>query len=78
VRVELRPPPHFKGLQAEPVHLPAGTDRGVLEIRFDPHSGPFNLPCPVHATTLDTKTPHTAEAFIEFVRPAVARSTVRE
>lgn len=78
VRVELRPPPHFKGLQAEPVHLPAGNDRGVLEIRFDPHSGPFNLPCPVHATTLDTKTPHTAEAFIEFVRPAVARSTVRE
>ena len=78
VRVELRPPPHLKGLRADPVNLPAGSDRGVLEIRFDLNPGPFNLPCPVRATTLDAKAPHTAEAFIEFVKPAVARSTARE
>jgi hypothetical protein len=78
VRVELRPPPHVKGLRAEPVNVPAGNDRGVLEIRFDANPGPFNLPCPVRATTLDVKAPHTAEAFIEFVKPAVARSAARE
>lgn len=78
MRVELRPPPHLKGLRADPVNLPAGSDRGVLEIRFDLNPGPFNLPCPVRATTLDAKAPHTAEAFIEFVKPAVARSTARE
>jgi len=78
VRVELRPPPHVKGLRAAPVNVPAGSDRGVLEIRFDANPGPFNLPCPVRATTLDAKAPHTAEAFIEFVKPAVARSAARE
>ena len=29
-------------------------------------------------TTLDAKAPHTAEAFIEFVKPVVARSAARE
>lgn len=74
VRVDLRPPLHMKGVRAEPVTVPAGSDRGVMEIRFDGSPGPFNLPCPVRATTLDAKRPHTAEAFIEFVKPAVART----
>jgi len=78
VRVELHPPPHFKGLRAAPVNLPAGSDRGVLEIRFDATLSAFNLPCPIRATTLDAKAPHTAEAFIEFVKPAVTSSTARE
>lgn len=78
VRVELRPPPHVKGLRAAPVNVPAGSDQGVLEIRFDANPGPFNLPCPVRATTLDAKAPHTAEAFLEFVKPVVARSAARE
>lgn len=78
VRVELRPPPHVTGLRAAPVNLPAGSDRGVLEIHFGANPGPFNLPCPVRATTLDVKHPHTAEAFIEFVKPAVARTSARE
>ena len=74
VRVELRPPPHVQGLRAAPVNVPASGDRGVLEIHFSANPGPFNLPCPVRATTLDAKAPHTAEAFIEFVKPAVART----
>jgi len=78
VRVELRPPPHVTGLRAEPVNVPAGSDRGVLEIQFNTNPGPFNLPCPVRATTLDAQHPHAAEAFIEFVKPAVARTSARE
>lgn len=78
VRVELRPPPHVTGLRAAPVNVPVGSDQGVLEIRFDANPGPFNLPCPVRATTLDTKHPHTAEAFIEFVKPVVARTSARD
>ena len=39
--------------RAVPVNVPAGTDRGVLEIQFGTNPGPFNLPCPVRATTLD-------------------------
>lgn len=75
VRVELRAPSHVTGLRADAVMVPAGSDRGVLEIHFNTNPGPFNLPCPVRATTLDTRRPHTAEAFIEFVRPAVAQTT---
>ena len=40
---------------AVPVNVPSGTDRGVLEIQFGTNPGPFNLPCPVRATTLDAK-----------------------
>lgn len=75
VRVELQAPAHVTGLRAAPVIVPAGSDRGVLEIQFAANSGPFNLPCPVRATTLDAKNPHTAEAFIEFVKPSVAQTT---
>lgn len=75
VRVELRAPSHVKGLRAAPVTVPAGSDRGVLEVHFAATAGPFNLPCPIHATTLDAKHPHTAEAFVEFVKPAVAQAS---
>ncbi len=75
VRVELRAPPHVTGLRAAAVTVPAGSDRGILEVHFAANAGPFNLPCPIHATTLDAKHPHTAEAFVEFVKPAVAQAS---
>lgn len=75
VRVELQAPPHVTGLRAEAVTVPAGRDRGVLKIQFAANAGPFNLPCPIRATTLDAKNPHTAEAFVEFVKPAVTQTT---
>ena len=75
VRVELQPPVHITGLRAAAVTIPAGTDRGVIEIHFAANAGPFNLPCPIRATTLDAKHPNTAEAFIEFVKPAVAQTS---
>ena len=78
VRVELRAPPHMQGVRAAAVELPAGRNQGVLEIHFSPNPGPFNLPCPVRATTLDAKRPHTAEAFLEFVKPSVAGLGARE
>ncbi|MEQ2010307.1 MAG: PPC domain-containing protein [Limisphaerales bacterium] len=75
VRVELQPPAHVAGLRAAAVTVPAGSDRGVIEIHFASNAGPFNLPCPIRATTLDAKHPNTAEAFIEFVKPAVAQTS---
>ena len=45
---------------------------------YPPHYtefGPFNLPFRIFATTLNAKHPHTAEAFIEFVKPAIAQTT---
>ncbi len=75
VRVELHPPAHVIGLRAAAVTVPAGSDRGVIEIHFAPNAGPFNLPCPIRATTLDAKHPNTAEAFIEFVKPAVIQTS---
>ncbi len=75
VRVELDAPAHVTGLRAAPVTVPAGSDRGVLEIQFAANAGPFNIPCPIRAITLDAKNPHTAEAFIEFVKPSVIQTT---
>ncbi|NBV21054.1 MAG: hypothetical protein EBS05_03910 [Proteobacteria bacterium] len=74
VRVELTVPAHVQGVRAEAATVPAGTARGVLEVSFNSAPGPFNLPFRIFATTLDPKTPHTAEAFVEFVKPAVTRT----
>jgi hypothetical protein len=48
-----------------------------LEVFFAPNAGPFNLPFPVRATTLDPKNAHTAEAFVEFISPTTATRTAR-
>lgn len=78
VRVELQPPAHVTGVRASAVTLPAGSTSGMLEVTFAANAGPFNLPFRIFATTLDAKTPNTAEAFIEFVKPSVAQTSVRE
>lgn len=74
VRVELTLPAHVQGVRAEPVTVIGGTGLGGLEVFFSASPGPFNMPIRVFATTLDLRQPHTAEAFIEFVRPAMART----
>lgn len=75
VRVELDLPPHVTGVRSAPVTVAAGSQRGVLEIQFTANPGPFNLPFRIFASTLDPKHPHTAEAFVEFVKPSVAQTT---
>lgn len=75
VRVELDLPPHVTGVRSAPVTVAAGSQRGVLEIQFGANPGPFNLPFRIFASTLDSKHPHTAEAFVEFVKSAVAQTT---
>lgn len=77
VRVQLQPPAHVIGVRAAVVTLPAGSTSGVLEVVFAANAGPFNLPFRIFATTLDAKAPHTAEAFVEFVKPAVAGVNTR-
>jgi hypothetical protein len=78
VRVEMQPPAHVAGVRSATVKLAAGSTSGALEVAFAANAGPFNLPFRIFATTLDTTAPHTAEVFIEFVKPAVARSAARE
>ncbi|MGE0606203.1 MAG: PPC domain-containing protein [Pirellulales bacterium] len=51
-RLELIVPPHISGVSAEPVILAEGEDRGVLSVRFDSASGPFNAPLLVRATAV--------------------------
>ena len=54
--------------------IAGGSQNGILEIHFAADAGPFNLPFPIRATTLDAKNPHTAEAFVEFVTPTVVQT----
>ncbi len=75
VRVELETPSHVTGVRSQPVTVPASSQRGVLEIQFAVNPGPFNLPFRIFATTLDAKNPHTAEAFVEFVKPTVVQTS---
>lgn len=77
VRVELQPPAHVRGVRSASVTIPGGSQQGVLEVFFAPNAGPFNLPFPVRATTLDPKNAHTAEAFVEFISPTTATRTAR-
>lgn len=75
VRVDMPPPAHITGLRAEAVTVTAGIDRGVIEIHFAANAGPFNIPCPIRAKTLDAKSQHTAEAFVEFVKATVFQTS---
>jgi len=73
----LQPPAHVRGVRSDNVTIPGGSQQGVLEVFFAPNAGPFNLPFPVRATTLDPKNAHTAEAFVEFISPTTATRTAR-
>lgn len=77
VRVELQPPGHVRGVRSASVTIPGGNQQGVLEVFFAPDAGPFNLPFPIRATTLNSRDPHTAEAFVEFIYPGTATRTAR-
>ncbi len=74
VQVELQVPAHVRGVRSATVTIAGGSQNGILEIHFAADAGPFNLPFPIRATTLDAKNPHTAEAFVEFVTPTVVQT----
>ncbi len=51
VRVELAVPAHIRGVSADPLLIPAGQERGILQVRFAaPPAGPFNMPLVLRAT----------------------------
>ncbi len=76
VRVELAVPSHIKGVQAEPVVLPAGKDEAAMRVQFAANAGPFNMPLTLRATSLDARNPQFAEAKVEFIPSADASRKV--
>jgi hypothetical protein len=67
--VEVVIPPHWAGVTAKPVTIPAGERDGFVELTFAKGgSGPFNQPLVVRATVKTERTPVTAEAKLEVVR----------
>jgi hypothetical protein len=72
VRVGLEIPAHFKGVETEPVTVPAGQTSATLKILFAESSGEFNMPVKVIATTLGERDAHVAESPLEFVSLSVS------
>ena len=67
-RIEVIVPPHMKGVQAEPLVIPAGENRGALKIRYSSElHGPFNMPLTVRATVMVNQHPYTAEQKFEII-----------
>jgi hypothetical protein len=68
VEVSLILPEHFRGISAEPVAIPAGSQNGSLTVNFGENPGPFNRPIIVRARIQDEQNrPVTAEATLEIV-----------
>jgi hypothetical protein len=71
-RVEAVWPAHWRGVTADPLVIPAGSDSGELVLRFAEDCGPFNMPLVIRATIETRETPVTAEAKVDVV-PATAK-----
>jgi hypothetical protein len=67
VTVEAVVPPHWSGVTAEKVTIPAGAGTGELVLRFAAGAGPFNQPLTVRATLAAERTPVVAEAAVDVV-----------
>ncbi|HYH69273.1 MAG TPA: PPC domain-containing protein [Urbifossiella sp.] len=67
VVVEAVVPPHWSGVTAEKLMIPAGSAAGELVLRFAPGAGPFNQPLTVRATLAAERTPVVAEAAVDVV-----------
>lgn len=67
VTVEAVVPPHWSGVMAEKVTIPAGAGAGELVLRFAAGAGPFNQPLTVRATLAAGRTPVVAEAAVDVV-----------
>jgi hypothetical protein len=67
-KVELLTPPHFKGIQADPLTIPADKSSGTLAIRFSPAAhGPLNMPLVIRATIIDKSEPVVAETKLDLL-----------
>lgn len=68
VSIELIVPQHIQGISAERATLPAGAERGSLELRYAREVGPLNMPLTLRATLHAGNRPMIAETKIELVR----------
>ena len=69
VVVEAVVPPHWSGVTAEKLTIPAGAGTGEVVLRFAPGAGPFNQPLTVRATLATERTPVVAEEAVDVVAP---------
>ncbi|HEX4608591.1 MAG TPA: PPC domain-containing protein, partial [Urbifossiella sp.] len=60
-------PPHWTGVTAALLTIPAGSGTGELVLRFAPGAGPFNQPLTLRATLTTERTPVVAEATLDVV-----------
>lgn len=67
VAVEAVVPPHWSGVTAEKLTIPAGKTAGELVLRFAAGAGPFNQPLTVRGTLATDRTPVVAEATVDVV-----------
>lgn len=75
VKLELIVPPHVRGIAANAVLVPAGADRGVIELRFDDEIGPLNMPVTARAVSQEAGRPIVAETKVELVLAAPEKSS---
>jgi hypothetical protein len=67
VTVEAVVPPHWTGVTADKLTIPAGSGTGELVLRFAPAAGPFNQPLTLRGTLATERTPVVAEATLDVV-----------
>ncbi len=67
VKLELVIPPHIHGVAAESVLVPAGAERGAIQLRFDREFGPLNMPLTARAVMNAGGKQIIAETKIELV-----------
>lgn len=67
ITLQLAPPPHVRGLSAEPVVVPPGESQAVLKIQFAADAGPFNLPIAIRGVAEDDNGRTIGETKIEVV-----------
>lgn len=67
VRITLHPPPHMRGLSAEPMVIPSHAAEGTMQIRCTAPLGPFNMPITLRGISLDTPEQIETETQFELV-----------
>jgi len=68
VRLELVVPRHMRDIAAEPVEVPADTDKGTLIVKLGPQPGPLNMALVIRAVGQREDRPTVAEEPVELVR----------
>ena len=67
---------HMRGIEAAPVEIPAGENRGTLQIQFTADAGPFNMPLVIRATVQPAQTMIVRSRPLRKADPIIAEARV--